>query len=90
MEHIGIHVHIESGDNVNDRAHQCTSLDTNIQRHLHFESSLDEPRSKDDSSGANDGDDDGSEDEDDIDRGILGDWTQDGDFDAGNGGSDFD
>ena len=91
MKHVD--AHIESGDNVGKLTHQCSSMNRELQHHRHFESFLDEPVPKDDSSDDDDGDDDdddGSEDKNDTDRDNLGYWTQSGDYNAGDGGNDFD
>ena len=84
MDHIG--AHIESGDNVDDWFHQCTSLDHKVESHVDFKSFLDESELEDDNSD----DDDGSDNDGYTDRDNFGDWTQGGDYDAGNGGNDFD
>ena len=70
MNHIG--AHIESGDNVDDWFHQCTSLDHKL------ESLLDEPELEVDSSNNNAR----PEDEGYTDQDNFRDWTQGGDYDA--------
>lgn len=77
IKHIGDH--IESGGNISDWVHQCTSLDHKIQHHFHFEIPSDEPEMDDDSSNNGDPDQDN----------FNGGWTQEGDYDPGDGGSPF-
>lgn len=77
MRHIG--AHIESGANINDWVHQCTSLDHKIQHRVHFEIPSDKSEMGDDTS--NDGD---------SDQDDFSGWTQGGDFDTGDGGAPFD
>lgn len=75
MEHIG--AHIEHGDHqIMDWVHQCTSLDHNVQRHVHFDLSLDDPEM--------DGDDSNDDDNDTDEEDLFG-WTQGGDYDPSNG-----
>ena len=91
MKHIG--GHIQSGDNVHNWTHQCTSLDHKLEPHMYFKSFVDELDPQDDSSDDDEDDeddDDGSNDEDDTAQGNFDDWTQGGEYDAGDDWNDFD